>query len=49
MFSKTIERAEFRQTTQFIFRERDAPLEIVERLEWSLLSLPDEFFGMLLA
>src|SRR4030095_6580449 len=49
MFSKTIEPAKFSQCSQFIFREQDAPFEILQRLEWAGLPLPNELFSVFLA
>jgi hypothetical protein len=48
MLSKTIERSEFGQCAQFVFRKRHPPLEIVHRLELSIFALPHEFFGVFL-
>ena len=48
MLGETIQRAELRQSSQFFFRKRNPPFEIIERLKWSILSLPHDFFAMLL-
>jgi hypothetical protein len=48
MLSETIERSEFGQCAQFVFRKRHPPLEIVHRLELSIFALPHEFFGVFL-
>src|SRR5262249_22715212 len=49
MFGEAIERAEFSQYTQFVFRKRHTPFEIVQRFKCSILSLPDEISGAFLA
>ena len=56
MIRETIECAEFRQGSQFLFGKRNAPFEIVQRIELSATgrtrrgeSLSNELFGMLLS
>ena len=49
MFGETIQRAEFRQRSQFFFRQGDPPLEIIHRMKRRALALPNELFRMLLA
>src|SRR3954469_3453241 len=49
MFSETIEPAQFSQSAQFAFRERDAPFEIVQRLEAEMFSFSLDFFAVFLA
>src|SRR5215475_14897200 len=49
MFGKTIERAEFRQCSQFVLCERHTPLQIVQRLKGLILSLLHQLFSALLA
>ena len=49
MLRKTIQRAELRERAQLLFRQRHAPLEIIQRNEPSFFSLTLDLFAVLLA
>jgi hypothetical protein len=49
MFGKTIQGAELSECSQFVFRERDTPFEIVQRLESAMFSFSLDLFAMFLA
>ena len=48
MLGETIQRAKFSQRAQFVFGKRNAPFEIFERIELSILPLLNEFISVFL-
>ena len=48
MFGETIERAQFRERAQFFFRERNPPLEILERFKLAIVPRAFNFFAVFL-
>ena len=49
MTGETIDRTELGERAEFFFRKRHPSLEIVQRIELSILALPNEFLRVLLA